>query len=191
MTDYEQFEQEAHIGFWEYKADWLRVDMITAREKTTLLALIADLRDYIDEQWDSLHEYKNSMRRLQQLGQYAVDNNVERNEKKFNLFFTYFLKKLNKIQIMLSTKQFIPYEFIFVDLISMIDQFMPLYSEWFNTVIHLIFMDYTKYESCADPENRNEVVFVCTKETEGEKATVRMNKGDYFNLLSAASPCVN
>ena len=191
MTDYEQFEQEAHIGFWEYKADWLRVDMITAREKTTLLALIADLRDYIDEQWDSLHEYKNSMRRLQQLGEYAVDNSAERNEKKFNLFFTYFLKKLNKIQIMLSTKQFIPYEFIFVDLISMIDQFMPLYSEWFNTIIHLIFMDYTKYESCADPVNRDEVVFKCVQETDKEPATVRMGKGDYFNLLSAASPCVN
>lgn len=191
MTDYEQFEREAHIGFWDYNAEWLRVDMLTAREKTTLMALIADLKDYIDEQWDALHEYKNSMRRLQQLGDYAVDNTAERNENKFNLFFSYFLKKLNKIQIMLSTKQFIPYDFIFVDLVSMIDQFMPLYAEWFNTVIHLIFMDYTKYESRADPENRDEVTFVATKDNAREDDKIIMNKGDYFNLLIAASPCVN
>lgn len=191
MTNYEQFEQEAHIGFWEYNADWLRVDVITSKERTTLLAMIADIKDYIDEQWDNLHEYRNSKRRLQQLSNYAVDETAERNEKKYNLFFTYFLKKLNKIQIMLSTKQFIPYEFIFVDLISMIDQFIPLYSEWFNTLVHLIFMDYTKYESAADPENRDEVIFTCTKETDQKPDQVRMKKGDYFNLLSVASPCVN
>lgn len=191
MTDYEQFEREAHIGFWEYKADWLRVDMLTAKEKTTLLALIADLRDYMDDQWYNLHEYKNSMRRLQQLGDYATDNTVERNEKKFNMFFSYFLKKLNKIQIMLSTKKFIPYEFIFVDLISMIDQFMPLYAEWFNTIIHLIFMDYTVYHSEVDENDKSLVIFKMFRGENEKPVEVRMNKGDYYNLLSTASPCVN
>lgn len=191
MDFYKTFEENAHIGFWEYEADWLRVDMLTLKEKTTLLALIADLKDYIDDQWDSLHEYKNSARRIQQLSDYAEDPYMKRQEDKFNSFFAYFLKKLNKIQIMICNKQFIPNEFIFVDLISMIDQFMPLYSEWFNTVIHLIFMNYTKYRSFADSDKDDEVVFRCIEDTEEHKTDVRMNKGDYYNLLSAASPCVN
>lgn len=191
MSFYKTFEEEAHIGFWEYEADWLRLDMLTAKEKTTLLALIGDLRDYIDDQWDSLHEYKNSVRRIQQLSDFAEDPTMKRQEDKFNRFYAYFLKKLNKIQIMVSTKQFIPDEFIFVDLISMIDQFMPLYAEWFNTVINLIFMDYTKYRSFADHNTEDEIVFRCITDTEEHVNEVRMKKGDYYNLLSAASPCVN
>lgn len=191
MSFYKTFEQEAHIGFWEYEADWLRVDMLTAKEKTTLLAIIADLRDYIDDQWDSLHEYKNSVRRIQQLSDFAEDPYMKRQECKFNAFFAYFIKKLSKIQILISTKQFIPEEFISVDLISMIDQFMPLYSEWFNTVIHLIFMDYTKYRSYSDSNTDDEVIFKGIVDKDGHVDEVRMKKGDYYNLLSVASPCVN
>ena len=191
MTNYEVFEQEAHIGFWLYETDWLRCDLITTKEKNTLIALIADLRDYMDNQWDTLHEYRNTVRRIHQIGGYIEDPTMKRQEDKFNMFYAYFLKKLNQIQIMVATKQFIPYEFIFIDLVSMIDQFIPLYSEWFNTVIHLIFMDYTKYRSFADYNATDEVVFRCIKETESKVDEVRMKKGDYYNLLSAASPCVN
>ena len=191
MTNYEIFEREAHIGFWEYETDWLRCDLISDKEKNTLLALIADLRDYMDDQWDSLRDYRNTVRRIQQLGEYKEDPSMKRQENKFNTFYAYFLKKLDKIQIMINTKQFVPYDFIFVDLISMIDQFMPLYSDWFETIIHLIFTDYTKYKSFGDFNIRDEVVFRCIKETKDIPDEVRMKKGDYYNLLSAASPCVN
>lgn len=191
MQYFEQFEKDAGIGFWEYEGDWLRTDVITNRERATLIALCTDLRDYIDEHWDSLHDYKNSVRRIQQLGEYKEDPHMERNVAKYNAFYVNFLKKLNKIQIMLTTKKWIPNDFIFVELVNMINTFMPIHAEWFETVIHLIFMDYTKYRSTVDPDDNNTVILRGIIDNGGKIDEVRISKADYFNLLSCASPCVN
>lgn len=192
MQFFEDFETETGLGFWTYECEWLRLDMLTAREKTTLVALCNDLRDYMDENWDVMHDYKNSMRRIQQLGGYVEDTkSAERTENKYNLFYASFMKKLSKIQIMLTTKKWIPYDFIFVDFVTMVNTFIPVYADWLETVIHLIFMDYTKYKSEADVNDHTLVVFKSINQEDTKRNEERITKYEYFNLLTAASPCVN
>ncbi len=166
---------------------WYRVDMIPKCEQNLFKKMCDEMKDLIEDQWELLHNYQNTMRSLlgKAYDEYKgeVMSTIEKEDEKYQ----YFIQKLECIDMKFKTQQFIPKNFIRCEFLQIAKIFFAPFYDWVDATIDIIFKTEYEYTSMWTDQYRINVVFTNVVNKED---TIYMSHDKYLRSGVDTTPLI-